>query len=87
MLCIIDQPIFADDCRCARYQNKKKQGATCANWWGNGVWCYADIRTCPDARKNHKIRVGKRILGASPAACKRGKLINSSIPFIVIDIM
>ena len=62
-----------EQCVCAGKQNKFNEGGKCAPYSGysnerlNGVWCYADVNTCADARANPGALPG---YGTSLAACK-----------------
>ena len=65
--------LAGDNCTCAGKHNKYKEGGRCATYrgysdtWNNGVWCFADMNTCADAKAHpHKTVPG---FGASRAAC------------------
>ena len=42
--------------------------------WYNGVWCYADVRTCKDASKHPEDSKGLQGYGASKIACQPGDI-------------
>ena len=74
ILCLI--PI---ECTCAGKGNKYGEGSECKEYggyeddWYNGRWCYADVKTCPDA-KAHPASASQNIpgYGASKVACGEG---------------
>ena len=67
------------ECRCAGKSNMWGEGSKC-RWynnhednWYNGLWCYADVETCSDA-KAHPALESHNVhgYGASRAACPIG---------------
>ena len=65
-------------CSCDGKSNKYGEGSECKLYsgydddWHNGGWCYADIKTCGDA-KEHTNNYGQDTgYGASRYACNRG---------------
>ena len=82
--------IATEECTCAGKKNEYNEGAECANYseysdpWLNGVWCYADITTCSDARA-HEDTASEELKGyaASRDACVSG-IFHNKIYFVLI---
>ena len=72
------------ECKCAGKSNKYDEGSECNEYsgyeddWYNGYWCFADVKTCSDA-KAHPASEVQNVpgFGASKAACASGMYIYS----------
>ena len=59
--------------------NKYGEGSECKLYsgyeddWLNDQWCYADVLSCPDAKKHADDYGQDPGYGASKAACQKGK--------------
>ena len=68
-------PPASTGCTCVGKNNTGGEGATCKVYskygdeWMNGVWCYADIKTCADARAHRHPGSVPAGAGPSRAAC------------------